>query len=557
MATYPPPYPPPAGTPFGFDPRQQARFAKQQRKVQERAQKAAFEAQRHAYRQQARAMRRSSILGPVLVIAIGVMFLLVRTGRISYQHFASWYLHWWPMLLVAAGVVLALEWAFDQMPRSNGAPYVRRGIGGAGVVLFLTLALTGAWAAGYPDAYDFITHGGLSINPDNVDELFGEKHQMTQPLDLDFPPGTMLAIDVPHGNVTIAGTSVDGKLHMILNKEVWTRSDDSVDSKAGELNPQTALTGSTLNVTLPSVRGATADVSISMPETGAVTINANHGSVNVSAMKAPVTVTANHGDVELDTISGTVNARINHNDASFTAHGVTGDVSVRGHAQDLTVTEVVGQVSLDGEFFGETHLQHLQGPVSFRTSRTQFSLMKLEGAVDISPDSELTGDQIVGPTILHTASRNIAFERVAGNIDVSNSKGSVDLTSSAPLGNVTVENRDGAVNLTLPDHAGVAIDAETRGGEVENDFGLSSTNQNERTSLRGAVGNGAAHVMIRTNHFDIEIHKGDVQPPAPPPMPPAAPPPPAAPVPTAKRKASGKLTKPAIETQAIVPPEVK
>ena len=507
MASYPPPYPPPTGAPFGFDAKQQARFAREQMKAQRLAQRAAFKAQVYAYRQQSRAMRRSSILGPLIVIAIGVTFLLIRLGRLDYDLFAGWYLRWWPMLLVAAGVVLALEWAFDQLPRNQGGPFVQRGIGGAGVVLVLTLALTGAWAA-HPDGRYLLEHG-LSINPDNIDELFGEKHQMTQQLDQDFVTGTTLAIDNPHGDVTIVGKSDDGKLHMTVNKEVWTRSDEMADSKADALKPRISLLGSTLTMSMPAVQGATTDLSILLPESSAITVNSNHGGINISGMKARVSVTANHGDVVLSSIGGGVDAHLNHRDSSFSAHGVAGDVTVRGRAQDVNLTEVSGQVTLDGEFFGETHLQRLQGPVSFHTSRTQLSMMKLDGEVDISPNSELTGNRIVGPTILRTSSRNISFDRVVGKIEVTNSKGSVDLTHSTPMGDVTVENRDGAVNLTVPDHAGVTVDAETRGGEIDNDLGLGSTTQNERTSLRGTVGDGAAKIMIRTNHFDIDLHKAD------------------------------------------------
>ncbi len=534
MASYPPPYPPPTGAPFGFDAKQQARFAREQMKAQRQAQRAVFKAQVYAYRQQSRAMRRSSILGPSVVIAVGVLFLLIRMGRLPYERFAGWYLRWWPMLLVAAGVVLALEWAFDQTPRNHGAPYVRRGIGGAGVVLVLTLALTGAWAA-HPDGRYLLEHG-LSINPDNIDEIFGEKHQIVQQVDRDFVAGSTLEIDNPHGDVTVVGKSDDGKLHMTINKEVWTRSDEATDSKADALSPRVSLAGSTLIVSLPSVQGATTDVSVSLPDSSAVTVNASHGGVNVSGVKARVNVTVNHGDVELNSIGGSVDAHINHRDSSLNAHGIVGDLTVRGRAQDVNLTDVSGQVSLEGEFFGETHLQHLQGQVSFRTSRTQLSMMKLDGEVDISPSSELTGNQIVGPTILRTSSRNISLDRLAGSVEISNSKGSVDLTNSAPLGNITVENRDGAVNVTVPEHAGVTVDAETRGAEIENDLGLTSVTQNERASLHGSVGDGGARIMIRTNHFDIGIHKGSVLPPEGAKY--LAPIPPTAPKMSAKSKAS-------------------
>lgn len=522
MAGFPPP--PYAGAPYGYDPKQQRRFMKQQMRAQADAQRAAFQTQRALYRQQARAARRSSILGPLVVLAAGVVLLLLRWGRFSYEGFANWYGNWWPALLVFAGVVLLVEWAVDQQMRGDGLPVVRRGIGGGTVFLLLLLVLGGLMARGFIGDREMWIHG-FSINPDNVDELFGNKHESTQVLEQEFPAGGVLVLDNPRGDVTVSGESADGKLHMTLNKQVWTHSDRSAESKSDELSPKVMQDGSTLSVTVPSMQGASADVTITMPASGAVTVNSNRGAVSVAGINAPVNLTANHGDVQVRGLGGGVTAHINHDDSSFSAHGVSGDVTVRGHAQDLNVTEVKGQVSLEGEFFGETHLEKVDGGVNFRTNRTQFSLVKLAGEVDISPDSELTGSDITGPTRLKTSSRNVEFNRIAGDVDVNNSHGRVDVDSVAPMGNVTVENRDGAVELTLPQQAGVTLDAETRGGSIENDLGLSSSTQNDRTSVRGAVGDGAAKVLLRTNHFDIEVKRSAEAAPAPvaPPTPPAAP----------------------------------
>ena len=72
MASYPPPpYPPPPGPPYGGDWKYQRRILKEQA----RAQRDIARAQRDAYRYQARSLRRSSILGPLLLITIGILFL--------------------------------------------------------------------------------------------------------------------------------------------------------------------------------------------------------------------------------------------------------------------------------------------------------------------------------------------------------------------------------------------------------------------------------------------------------------------------------------------------
>jgi len=523
MASYPPPYPPPPGSPFGFDPKQQAKYARQQYKAQARAAIMAAKAQRDFYRDQRRAARRSSILGPLMIVAFGVMFLLIRMGRIPAVTFWGWYGRWWPLLLVAAGVVLVAEWGFDHIGVEDGAPIPQRGFGGGVVFLLILLAGSGAIIHGLHDGNDLFTHS-FNLDSDTFDEFLGEKHEMTQQIDQDFPAGTSLTIDNPHGDITVVGKSDDNKVHITVNKQVWTSSDSDADSKAQRLSPNVALIGSTFSVSTPSIQGGIADLSITVPAFAMTTISANHGDVNVSDINSPVTVTANHGDIELNGIKGAVMARINHRDSSFSAHHIDGDVEVHGHADDVSATDISGHLSLEGEFYGDTHLERLRGPMTFHTTRTQFSVERLDGEINISPNSELSATDIVGPTTLKTRSRNISLDRVAGDVEVTNSDGSVEVTSALPLGNISVQNRSGEVNVTVPEHSGFVVDAETRDAEIENDLGLHTTNQNSRVDLAGQVGSGGPKITLRTTHFDIGIHQKLIAP-----APPATPKPPAAP----------------------------
>ena len=511
MATQPPPYSP--GVPFGYDPKQQRRFVKEQ----ERAQRAAFKAQRDLYRQQTRALRRSSVLGPLIVVAVGVAVLLVRSGKVPFPVFATWYGHWWPLLLVGAGTVMLIEWSLDQLGRRDGVPPVRRGLGSGVVFLMLLVALTGAMASGFHDGHEFVMHG-FNINGDNLEEFFGEKHESEQVVDEAFAPGTTLSVENPRGDVTITGKSDDGRIHVTLNKQIYSRSDSDAESKADSIKPEMTMAGSVMNLRVTGLEGTSTDLSISLPEGAPTVVNANRGVIAVSSMRAPVTVTSNRGDVDVKSIAGPVEAHMNYRNASFTARDVMGAVSLRGHVQDVNVSDVGGPVSLEGDFYGETHLEHLKGPLTFQTSLTHFTLARLDGEIDIDR-SNLSGSQIVGPTALRGRSRNISFERVTGDMDVTNSNGSVEIKSAFPLGNMTIENSDGSVDLVVPPASGLTVEAETRGGDVEDDLSLTTTKVNDRTRLEGTVGDGASKIRVHTSHADIQIHRGMVLPPVPMPMP--------------------------------------
>src|SRR5487761_1279322 len=123
MSTTPPPFPT----------RDQLRAQRRMMKDQARAQRNQWRAQRYQWKAQRQALRRGSILGPLLLIGIGVVVLLIHTGKLPPFLLWEWYGRHWPLLLVAAGVVLLLEWALDLATRgtdANGMRVpVRRGLG--------------------------------------------------------------------------------------------------------------------------------------------------------------------------------------------------------------------------------------------------------------------------------------------------------------------------------------------------------------------------------------------------------------------------------------------
>jgi DUF4097 and DUF4098 domain-containing protein YvlB len=518
MANQPPPYPPPPGPQYP-PPQGDWRYQRRVLKEQARIQRDIFRAQRDAYRAQLRGSRRSSIVGPLLLIAVGVIFFLIQTGHMSMRFFWDWYGRYWPLLLIGVGVIMLLEWGWDQYFHS-GEPIRRRSLGGGVFVLLILLGITGIFFSGF--------HNGafgrsFNLNPDNMDEFLGDKHESDQTLTQAFTAGNTLTIDNPRGDINVSGISDDNQVHIEVHKQVYTRSDSEADSKAQQLSPKVDAEGSNVRITLPSIEGGRADLTITVPAEAPVTVVSNRGDVRVASVKAPVIVTANHGDVTFTAITGPAKARINNGDSSFSAHSVTGPVAIEGRARDLAFSEINGSASMDGEFFGTTHLQHITDNIRFHTSRTDLRLARLDGEIDISPNADLNADQALGPLTLATRNRNITLERVAGDVSVTNRNGSVELTAAPPLGNITVENRNGSVNITLPEPAGFTVQAETTNGDLENDFSLNQqgSDDSNRKSYNGTVGKGGPLVRVNTSQGDITLKKASVAPL--PPTPPAPP----------------------------------
>jgi DUF4097 and DUF4098 domain-containing protein YvlB len=545
MAGAPPPYPPP------YPPQGDWKFQRRVLREQARAQRDATRSQWKMYREQQRAQvrgiratRGGSMLGPLLLIGVGVVFLLLRIGQLSYAEVGRWYERWWPLVLLAGGVILLAEWAFDQT-RPEDHPYYRRSrVGGGVIFLMLLLCVPGIVLSAAHGNVDWFSHG-LSMNEDNIDEFLGDRHESDQTLDQAIPAGDSFTVSNPHGDITVSGTSEDGQIHISAHKQVYSRSDSEAESKARQLAPMLVTSGSSVMLNVPSVEGSRVDMTITVPNGTATTVGGDHGHIHVSSLKAPVTVTANHGDVEFDAIGGNIMTHINNKNSSLSARGITGDVTVEGNCKDVDVADVTGAVSLGGDFFGKTHAERIGGAFRFHTSRTDFQLGRLDGELDIRR-GELSGDQIVGPVSLSARSYNVTLNRVAGDVSVTTSDGSVDVTSAPPMGNVTIQNRNGSVSVTVPEHAAFSVQAETRDGDVDTDLpSLAKSEENNTARLSGSVGGGGSLVRINTTDNDISLRRGviaamPVEPPAPPvPAVPAVPRQPSRPRHVPKVEASG------------------
>jgi len=489
-------------------------------------------------RWQMRALRRGSVLGPILLIGAGIVFLLIQTGRVDRHEFIESYAHWWPLLLVGAGLVVLAEWGLDQLHMSDpDRPQYRRSIGGGAIVLLLFFAFagicadTGVYFSRVPNAPNEWGVHVLGVDQNSWEEFFGDKHESDQALDLPLAAGSSLAVVNPRGDVTVTGTSDDGRVHIAMHKEIFVLSDSDADSRAQLLTPATKTDGDMLRITMPSLDGARADMTITVPPDAATTVNAGRGDIHVASVKAAVTVTANRGGIDLSAITGPVTADINNGGSSLSAHNLDGGITIQGRARDITLADISGPVSINGDVYGSTHLERLNGAVHFHTSRSDIRFARLDGAIQIS-GSGISADQAQGPMVLATSNRNLNLDRMAGDIAVTDPNGAIDLTvapvsGGSQLGNITIVGRNRSIKATLPEHAGFSITAATTNGDIDTDFSFEGTGGQEASTqngdsrgsqrtLNGTVAPGGPTVRITTANGDISIMKGDVQPLTPP-----------------------------------------
>jgi DUF4097 and DUF4098 domain-containing protein YvlB len=505
---YPPQNPgqyPPPNTPQ--DPRQQVRDWA-------RAQRDQARAQRQYWRAYWRGGRRGSIIGPIVLLTIGVIALLIEVGRINGYAVWDWYVRWWPLLLIVLGLISLAEYFFDR-----NAPYGRRYSGGGFVFLILLLLFLG-WGAHAARHWGPLSRQfGMSGN--DFAFMFGEEHDNDIQMDQAAPANGTVSVQNPRGDITVTA-STDGQLHLRAHEVVHTSSDKDVQKAFDEVRPQITTSGSGLIVNVPGRGGASVDLTLQIPEGSFLTVNADHGDVSVEGLKNNVDVTDGHGDVKFDSIAGDVHARMS--DGDFSAHAIQGQVFLNGHAGDVTLSEIKGQAVLDGEFFGDTHLEQMGSSVHFHSTRTDMDLPKLGG--DLTMDSDdLTANQTGGPTRIVTRSKNIELTQATGDVHIENSDGDVNVSAAAPLGDVEITNRTGSLSLTVPENANFSVNGSTTSDDdLATDFPLEVMTSGDRKQLSGTVGRGGVKLDLSTTHGNLELRKGSAEIAAPAPPPPPTPP---------------------------------
>ncbi len=508
----PPPYPP-------YDPKTQWRIYREQQKAAWRAQRDAMRAQRYAWKNQyGYSPRVPSLVGPVILIGVGVIALLIVTGHMAAGAFWAWYGHWWPLLLILAGLALLGEWALDMRRETP----IRRS--GSFVGLIILLAILGFAAAGWNHAGPWFNN--WNHNNNDFFNMFGlpEHDNDQEVLNAQVGPNATIDIQNPRGDVSV--TAGDTPTVQVQSHQIaYANSDEDArkifEAEATHLN----VSGNSVLIKSDGNNNGRVNLTVTVPKSAKVSINAVRGDVAVSGLGAGLDLGATRGDVHLNSVTGNVQVHLSNSRHDFSAHQINGDLTADGNANDLTVSDVKGRFSINGDLFGEVHIESITGPVSVHTSRTDVQIASLPGDFTFDSDN-LRVNQSKGLVHVVTRAKDIDLNQIYGDSYVENRDGSVAV-SPAGAYSVEAKNNKGDIELTLPPNASANVSGSTHNGDIVTDYALSISGDEDKT-VSGRIGSGQAKIDVSTRNGDLRIKKGPPVPPTPPsvadtPQPPAPP----------------------------------
>ena len=522
MSSTPPYTPPGGGAPPPYDPRQQWRVYREQQKAAWRAQRDAWRVQRHQWKgAYGYGPRVPSVVGPIILIGVGIIALLVMTGHINAGEFWSWYGRWWPLLLIGAGVAMLGEWALDMKRQTP----VRRGGNFVGILIFL--AVIGVFAA-WGHQWWGPMRAQWGDNGDDFFNMLGRPQHDTdqQVLNTQIPANGTIEIQNPRGDVSI--TAGDSATMQVLAHAVAYADSDAEAKKIFDAEAARVTTsGSSVLVKSEGHSSGRLNLTVTVPKSARVTVNAGRGNVTAAGLGAGANITAGHGDIHLNTITGSVQVHFSTDKGDFSAHQVDGDITADGRCNDLTLSEIKGKVALNGDIFGEAHMENLSGPVHLHTSVTDLEIGSLPGDMTLN-DEDLRVTEAKGQVRVMTHSKNVDLNQIYGDTYVEDRDGNI---SVEPAGVYNVEAKSnsgkGDLELTLPPNASASVNAYTHNGDILSDYPVTLP-EGESKRVAFTVGAGGSKINLSTDVGDVRIKKGSGFPPAPaisanPPKPPAPP----------------------------------
>ena len=464
--------------------------------------------------------RRRSFAGPIVLIAIGVVFLLGNLGLLSWHNIGIWFAHFWPLLLILWGGIKLLEYYLAQRAGERAS-----GIGAGGVILIILLIAGGLTASILARVNWENLGGSMDVGDEDFASIWGKTYEASDTLEQPFTAGNSLRINSSHGDIVINAWD-ENKVRVVVNKKVVADNQSQADRLIAASKPTLAAQGNEVVLNSGSTSGPQVrigifnttyvrnNLEIYLPRKAMVNLNSSHGDIKISGREGDIRLNGAHGDISLEQIAGNASVTMSHGD--FAAHKLSGDLSLSGRAGDADVQDVSGNVSIDGDFFDNVNLANVGKLVRFNSSRTNLQIGSLPGEMKMDP-GDLRVENAAGGFNIRTRSKDIRLENIGGDVDIEDKNAEVELHAGRlPLGSVAITNQRGPIQVYLSPQTPFQLEAYARNGDIQSDFSeIHVQNQGSQTTANGGIGNGGKRVQLSTEHADIEIRRGLVAPEAP------------------------------------------
>ena len=447
---------------------------------------------------------RRSIAGPVIVIAIGVIFF----ANNFIPDLFSWraLFQYWPFLLIGLGVIRLLEVLIDA-GRARPLPPSRFNAGGIVFVVILVALVYNI----SKNARNHIHGPHFSGMPPVA--LFGGSFDFdvkgSQPVTAG---DARLVIEGLHGSVSVTGEDTS-EVSFTGHKTIHSFTQHTADQANRMTQIEVVHDGNDIVIRSKGTperhdMSLSYDIEVKVPKRLNVLAQGSPGDVSVESIDGNVDISGGNGNVHLTTIGGDVRVETTRRKDLVRAVGIKGALEVRGTGTDLQVEDVVGQVTIQGNYFGTLDFRNLAKPLHFESEQTDLRVEKLPGSISMDL-GEFRADNITGALRLRCQSRDVHVSNFTSELEINVDRGDIELDPQhSPLAKMDVHLRAGDVDLTVPDKAPFSLHGSTSQGDVDNEFGdgIISSSEGRAASLQSKSTSGPA-INLTTDRGNITLKK--------------------------------------------------
>jgi hypothetical protein len=473
-------------------------------------------------------MRRGSLIGPVILILIGTIFLVNNMmPELPVWQFVADY---WPFLLIAWGVIRAIEVLFLYFTER---PLPRSGISGGEWALAVFLTIFGSilfvghrFGERFP--HGRITSRGL--------ELLGESYDFA--VEANKPAGKTPKVVVENlrGNSRIVGGDVE-EIKVTGRTSVRAFDRNAAERVSKECPVEIVLQGDRFIVRTNQDRASgpnsvSSDLEITVPRGASIEATGRYGDFDINSIGGPISITSDNAGARLADIDGNIRIETKRSDI-LRVTNAKGNVEIRGRGNDVDLNNIGGQVTVNGSFYGEISFRAVAKPVRFESSQSELRFEGVAGEVRMA-HGDMNADGVTGPVYVKASSKDVRLANFTNAVEIDVERGDLDIRPSvAPTAPIKARTRAGNARISLPANASFQFEGRTERGAVENFFDELKVSEDGRgATISGAKGKGP-RITIETGRGELGVLRtGDVLPqsmtrpagtPPPPPKAPEAP----------------------------------
>ncbi len=468
-------------------------------------------------------MRTRSIVGPLILIAIGGLFLANNLRPdLSLIDMLGRY---WPYLLILWGSLRLVEvlWSYG---RGNVTSY---GVSGGEWTLIVFLCLIGSgffFARQHFDNAPWMRVRGMELFGEPFDYAIEEKK-------VSADKTVRVIVENFRGNSRIIGN--DGsEVTVSGRKTVRALKQNDADEANRVSSLEVIPNGNTILIRTNQEkwhndRYLSADLEIAVPKGATVEARGRYGDFDISEIEGNVEVTSDNAGVRVQNIGGNLRTDLRRSDL-IRAVNVKGDVELKGRGNNVELDTISGQVAVVGTFGGELEFRNLAKPLRYEGPQTNLRVEAIPGRIRLTR-SYLNGDDVVGPIVLTSRSKDVHLTGFSQSVSLTLERGDIELRPiKLPTAKMDVTTRSGDIELAIPEGAKFSLNAVVNKGEMQNDFGspLQLSNEGRGATLAGRVGEGP-EIALNSDRGSVTVRKAsgaDVAMPTMPSLPPMPPMPP-------------------------------